>query len=29
MKDKVLRPSIVKVSIKPSSKSQNMEENKK
>jgi molecular chaperone GrpE len=29
MKDKVLRPSIVKVSTKPSSKSQNMEENKK
>jgi molecular chaperone GrpE len=29
MKDKVLRPSIVKVSSKPSSKSQNMEENKK
>ncbi len=29
MKDKVLRPSIVKVSVKSSSKSQNMEENKK
>jgi len=28
MRDKVLRPSIVKVSVKSSSKSQNMEENK-
>jgi molecular chaperone GrpE len=27
MKDKVIRPSIVKVSVKPSSKSQNKEEN--
>jgi len=26
MKNKVIRPSIVKVSVKPSSKSQNMEE---
>jgi molecular chaperone GrpE len=29
MKDKVIRPSIVKVSVKPSSKSQNKEENEK
>jgi len=29
MKNKVIRPSIVKVSVKPTSKSQNMEENAK